>query len=409
MNGEELFEKMSLIDDELIEAAERIKPDKAENTETKNTETKNTELKNTETKNAEAKNTEIKNAEAKNTETQKTEVKKAKTQKNKTQKAVAIKTETKKTELKKQENKDKKRKQPNWKIWGSLVACICLLFISDRVAEQWLKQKLNHTSNDTQKDSISDEETTGSISVPAIQLPEGNDTAQYEMIGLIVYQGRIYTQVERYEGDKATAIRGLVGERLGFAKGNIDEWSKQEDYAEEFAATAYGDVYAVNGYSTDFRICIYEQYSTSDNSQEMVDSITFFENLNGISLATGADLFEEYLKVQENWKTVQYQTHDSWDYALGKYHDLVGITDTDLDEFLTELNASEFVDMTSTDIYDWTDQRQTHVYINLKDGTLIELRLIEGGYVGYQGLGWYFVKMPGSAFDSVFEACFQEN
>lgn len=30
---------------------------------------------------------------------------------------------------------------------------------------------------------------------------------------------------------------------------------------------------------------------------------------------------------------------------------------------------------------------------------------MEGGYVGYGPLGWYFVQIPGDAFDAVFIAC----
>ena len=48
---------------------------------------------------------------------------------------------------------------------------------------------------------------------------------------------------------------------------------------------------------------------------------------------------------------------------------------------------------------------QGHLFFHMSDGTTVELRLIEGGYVGYQGLGWYFVKMPGAAFDAVLAAC----
>ena len=40
----------------------------------------------------------------------------------------------------------------------------------------------------------------------------------------------------------------------------------------------------------------------------------------------------------------------------------------------------------------------------MKDKTRVELRLFEGGYVGYQALGWYFVKMPGDIFDKIYEA-----
>ena len=48
---------------------------------------------------------------------------------------------------------------------------------------------------------------------------------------------------------------------------------------------------------------------------------------------------------------------------------------------------------------------QGHLFCALSDGTTVELRLIEGGYVGYQELGWYFVKMPGDVFDAVLAAC----
>ena len=41
----------------------------------------------------------------------------------------------------------------------------------------------------------------------------------------------------------------------------------------------------------------------------------------------------------------------------------------------------------------------------LTDGTVIPLRLIEGGYVGYGALGWYFVRIPGEVFDAVYDAC----
>lgn len=47
---------------------------------------------------------------------------------------------------------------------------------------------------------------------------------------------------------------------------------------------------------------------------------------------------------------------------------------------------------------------QGHLFCALSDGTTVELRLIEGGYVGYQELGWYFVKMPGETFEAVLAA-----
>jgi hypothetical protein len=52
----------------------------------------------------------------------------------------------------------------------------------------------------------------------------------------------------------------LLGEKLGTTKGNIDEWSKQDDYAVDFASTIEKrDVYAVKGYDKSFRIMTYQK------------------------------------------------------------------------------------------------------------------------------------------------------
>ena len=41
---------------------------------------------------------------------------------------------------------------------------------------------------------------------------------------------------------------------------------------------------------------------------------------------------------------------------------------------------------------------------NIDNNTIIYLRLLEGGYVGYEDLAWYFVKIPGKSFDAIFSA-----
>ena len=60
-------------------------------------------------------------------------------------------------------------------------------------------------------------------------------------------------------------------------------------------------------------------------------------------------------------------------------------------------------DTKSSSIY--RTDNQIHLYIQLDDGLKVHMRLIEGGYVGYQSLGWYFVKIPEDIFNKVFEAC----
>ena len=128
------------------------------------------------------------------------------------------------------------------------------------------------------------------------------------------------------------------------------------------------------------------------------------ERLNGISLDTGADLFDTRLHLAERMESVSWLTHEDWNEARREFRELSLPGDT-VSAFLNELCAGKFVYLweTDRDIYD--SAVQGHLFISMSDGTTVELRLIEGGYVGYQGLGWYFVKMPGAVFDAVLAAC----
>ena len=58
----------------------------------------------------------------------------------------------------------------------------------------------------------------------------------------------------------------------------------------------------------------------------------------------------------------------------------------DLAEFIYTWDSQN----TNNTIYD--NQNQAHITLVMNDGTTNSLRLIEGGYVGYDPMGWYFVK-----------------
>ena len=103
-------------------------------------------------------------------------------------------------------------------------------------------------------------------------------------------------------------------------------------------------------------------------------------------------------------KDVTYLTHDDWNNAVYDFKPL-GLDDDTVSAFLDELCAGEFVYTWDTDHDIYDSAVQGHLFFFQSDGTTIELRLIEGGYVGYQHLGWYFVKMPGDVFDAVLAAC----
>lgn len=227
------------------------------------------------------------------------------------------------------------------------------------------------------------------VYVPAIELPEADAGFTADMMACVVYNGAVYTQ-----GGWLDAASALVGEYLGHATGGIDEWSDESEYHVEFAGTMSGDIYSVIGYDPGFRICC-----LNDDGSAML-----LERLNGISLDTGADLFETRLHLPERLESLTYLTHEDWNNAARHYR-TPELSEEAVSDFLAELCAGQFVYLweTDRDIYDSTVQG--HLFFHMSDGTTVELRLIEGGYVGYQGLGWYFVKMPGEVFDAVLAAC----
>jgi len=309
------------------------------------------------------------------------------------------------------------KKKNGWLKWGAMAACLCLVLAGTFGVNKYyhhLQEQMNPTDNTegTQNEGRPPVSTAEGLYIPAFELPEKVEGVALDMIGLVVYNGNIYTQAEDYYDDEALRIESLVGDYLGYASGSIDEWSKQEEYAHDFASSVAGKVYSVKGYDTDFRICIREE--TRDENGEPTLWIQFLDRLNGITLATGEDLFENKLHIRDRVESIQWQGHDDWNLMKENLQD-ADIAPALWKEFLTQIDKGKF-------IYTWTDdnrlsssngtnksiydtQNQAHLILTMKDGTVIRLRLIEGGYVGYDALGWYFVQIPGETFDAVYAAC----
>ena len=307
-----------------------------------------------------------------------------------------------------------------WVKWVSMAACLCLLVAGtlganllfnnkdiatdDSVGKNEVPSKGSSIS-ETQEPAIGD---TG-LYIPAVELPDATTGVELDMIGLVVYNGGIYTQAEMYYGADALNIDRLVGDYLGYATGSINEWSTQEEYAEEFASSVAGKVYEVIGYDTDFRVCIREEGEDENGEKQLW--IQFLDRLNGITLTTGENLFETRLHLRDRIATIQWQSHNDWNNNLGNIQNAV--LDIDLwEKFLDQIDKGAFVntcepEISSNTIYD--TEKQAHIILTMEDGTVVRLRLIEGGYVGYDALGWYFVQIPGDIFDSVFTACGDNN
>ncbi|MBP3038990.1 hypothetical protein J9303_05640 [Bacillaceae bacterium Marseille-Q3522] len=229
------------------------------------------------------------------------------------------------------------------------------------------------------------------VNIPAIQLPEGNSKA--DMIGLIVYNGKIYTQTST-EID-AENTKAIVGEKLGTTKGTIDEWSKQEAYDEEFASTiGTADVFSVKGYDKDFRIMTYGERYGKPYAE-------FYENLNGIIIDSGEDVFGK-LKMVGNVSSVEYRTYSDWDNNVGNY--LPAADMEILNEFVEELNKTkplprgENSDLISNSRNN-EDFRELTIHLN--DGTKVKLILLKDGYIYYGFMGAYF-KMNDKNFSNIW-------
>lgn len=230
----------------------------------------------------------------------------------------------------------------------------------------------------------------GGIYIPKIELPKNQDPAvEMDMIGLIVYQSRIFTQTgTRISPDTAEK---LIDEKLGTTKGGIDEWSKQDDYAVEFASTVgVKDVYSVKGYDKSFRIM-----ALAKENGTVLDA-QFYECLNGITVKIGADVFDK-LKIENNAKKVRFQNFESWNNGRQEFKELEKTQF--LDGFISELkNTIPFKQESLSYLFKGGDTSQKFIYITLNDGSEVQLRLFKGGYV-YYGYSHIFFKMENEFFN----------
>lgn len=212
----------------------------------------------------------------------------------------------------------------------------------------------------------------GSVYLPKIKLPEENG-ATMSMVGLVVYKGKIYTQtMTRIAPEQAASLRG---EKLGRSKGGIDEWSSQSEFANEFASTIGEiDIYSVKGYDEGFRLMAYREQDGQIHAE-------LYENLNGRTIASGADLFD-LLRLKGRIASAESLPFDAWNNGIDERLPLPDMKT--VDEFANALDSAKPLErkpLWEAGIYD--NSEQAIVRLHLEDGTEVELRLFEQGYVSY--------------------------
>lgn len=233
----------------------------------------------------------------------------------------------------------------------------------------------------------------GGIEIPRIDLPDQN-LENADMIGLVVYQGRIYTQTSTKISPEDAAK--LVGDKLGRTIGTIDEWSKQDAFATEFASSiGQVDMYTVTGYDPKFRIMSFEQLDNGDVITE------FYECLNGIRVYSGKDVFG-LLRLDGRIQSAEWESFNSWNYGKEEKQALQSDTAA-ISAFLEALGEAKPIkqeELQNEGIFDEPEQRFLH--LRLTDQSVVTLRLFQNGYVWYSTAHLFF-RVEQKAFDLLWQ------
>ncbi|ETT63602.1 hypothetical protein C173_24942 [Paenibacillus sp. FSL R7-277] len=229
------------------------------------------------------------------------------------------------------------------------------------------------------------------VVIPKIELPDKSSGAVADMIGLVVYQGNIYTQAAiRIEAADAAALRG---EKLGRTTSGIDEWSGKDAYKELASNIGETDIYAVKGYDSGFLVMSY----TEADGQVFAE---LYEHTNGITVNSGADLIGK-LNLDGRIASAQWESFDSWNNGKQQYLPLP--EGAALNGFLSALNAAKPLSADSLmaqGIYDNEDRKL--VYLELADKARVELTLFGKGLVRYGNAPVFFEVEPG-AFQALWD------
>lgn len=263
-----------------------------------------------------------------------------------------------------------KKTERKWKKWGTIAAGICLLIVG-------VKMWTSLTESDKLFETMESEGTATTETMA-------------DMIAFFIYQGNMYEQYEIVDEPE------LVGAYVGTATGQIDEWSKEEDYVES-AGSVQGDFYEVNGFSPEFMLCM-----KKDDG-----SVSTYINADGLVLEKGAELFEDYLHLAGNYQEVQYQTRDEWYYGTGEPKTIPEEYAEEVTRFVGALDDGEIIAAVSYPVKEGEEDIYAaeiyHMYFQMENGMQIHLRIFKNGYVAFAGAPEQLVQVEEPAFEEMIQ------
>lgn len=324
-------------------------------------------------------------------------------------------------------------------------AAVCLLAVLGVFAVKYLPKTPETTP------SLPGESEQSGVYVPKTEI-DVNEASLDSMVMFIVYNGRVYMGGGFvYNGDDVEAKGGVVwdeyadisqklryrhvpftvtgeefealkGEFLGTCTDTPDICTSEEDRErvrkafEDPSGESFfgmeGDYYTVNGIPREKCICLVTEFDGCRTLHPLYC-------LNGITLASGKDVFGDLLDIK-NAKKIQWVTDDEWNEGLDEtvyYHDGETPGDTALRDlavpgeiwggFIDELYASvpvvrseETFETIEKDMY---DVPSGHLYVTLANGLVVKLRLFENGYVSCDCSYDLLFKLEGENWKRILE------
>ena len=239
------------------------------------------------------------------------------------------------------------------------------------------------------------------IYVPKQQIEAIDQNIEVKRMPTLVYKSRVYT-MENIEISLEEA-KVLMDKKIGVTWNMIEEIvdnGTSEGYIdleslEDFASFGEGDeVYTVRGYDENFRLITYSK-------NEYGEYINLWQCLNDFILEDGSDVFGK-MNLKDNIQKVTWETFNNWN--TGNINQKEVIIDYTLNNFIDALYKGNPYSLEAEELWSklFDNEDQKFMFIKMKDGTKVEIRLFKEGYVYYSGLNFAF-KLDEESFNTMWD------